>query len=304
MKKISAIKSNNSEILTFLRNANSEDNFIVCAMYTDGYKDFARRLVGSLNKFEIPYSIFLIPNIHVSISTKGNIDSEFTKPNFILYCLQNFKKNILYIDIDCVVQENPLLINELNNKKVDFGIFNWLTTLDNQCFLPLKDNKRYYEFFNSIDYSSEKQLICSGAVQYWSTSSVSQCLLLEWQKTILLNPTVQDDWALDFTFNNLAVDLLQNMRVEWLPKSYCRYPWWIFDEPIIDHPEIPFIGNRSAEIKDDQGRQRVKIEELKTKNESKFLNENEIIDTEEKLIIGVKKEHFFVVKAIDNDMWI
>jgi hypothetical protein len=51
---------------------------------------------------------------------------------------------------------------------------------------------------------------------------------------------VQDDHCLDVAFNYRSPDRL---RFEWLPKEYARYAFWIFSDPIIDHPELPALAS-------------------------------------------------------------
>ena len=147
-------------------------------------------------------------------------------------------KSVIFIDCDCEIKDTPyLLINSLD--KYDFAIFNWLSGEGNQTYLPYTPpelSTTYYKPGHSIEFLSKDQLICSGAVQYWSNNTESIALLNFWQTTISNNLGVADDHCLDYAFNNLAG---HKVRALWLPKSYARYAWWIFDQPIIDHPQMP-----------------------------------------------------------------
>lgn len=297
------ILESNAE-LKFFSEAKGSDSFITCGMFTETHIHFAKRLVESLNKFKMPHAVYLVPDIHASISPKGRLDSEFNKPNFIKNCIKAHNQNILYIDVDCVIQEYPALISDFEKEKVDFAILNWLKLEDNQCFTPVKSLDGYYMFSNSIDFLSDEQLICSGAVQYWAKTNESISLLHSWQEIVILNPNVQDDWSLDYTFNNKCSSDHAKLKTEWLEKKYCRYAWWIFDKPIINHPDIPFSGARSEEIVDKEGRQRVNVKYLFRKKMQRLLRENEIIDTNRKLIIDVNGDVPFVSRALNNQFWL
>ena len=54
-------------------------------------------------------------------------------------------------------------------------------------------------------------------------------------KNIKEFPKAVDDQTLDYTYNfSLNTNDLNTI---WFDKSYCRYKWWIFSKPIINHPD-------------------------------------------------------------------
>ena len=83
--------------------------------------------------------------------------------------------------------------------------------------------------------NKEGQLFSSGGVAYFSESNSSINVLNEWLENIIKYPKAPDDQLLDHTFNYSST-VRKNLKFEWLDKSYCRVYWWIFSQPIIDHP--------------------------------------------------------------------
>jgi len=256
---------NDALILDAKLNASSP-SFVIASMYTPSYSNLALRLLNSVKQFEnLDFVLFEIPTIHKSISPKGSDNTDFCKPNFIAHCLSTFKRPILYLDCDVVVKKNPVLIEEIvKSKSIDFSIFNWLNDQDNAAYIPHKitrDNDEtttIYHFSHSIDYQSADQLICSGAVQFWNNSEPSFKLLSYWKSIIEKSHGAQDDHCLDYAFNNFQ----GRINTRWLTKSYARYAWWIFDEPIIDHPQIPYGGDGFKNLNPNDGTQRIYTDRL------------------------------------------
>jgi hypothetical protein len=230
---------------------NGVDSFLVCGMFTSNYANKALKLESSLNKFKMPYALYEIPSIHSSISHHGSASSPFNKSQFIMAMLDKYKLPILYLDVDCVIEQNPTLITQIIQKGRDFGIFNWLSRERNDAYGPVSwpdyDNNRFYTYTHGINLLDETQLRCSGAVQFWGNTQLAKNLLNKWNQTVAENPNTADDVSLDFAYNNNAERNL--MRPFWLPKGYARYAFWIFDKPIINHPDMPDSGTQFQDIK-------------------------------------------------------
>jgi hypothetical protein len=240
--------------------------FCILSFFTESHEFYANRLIKSLINFNYNFIIIKVPKIHASINANGTLDVSYSKPNFILYFLKKINQPIFYLDSDMILKKDITLIEEINKYNYDFSIFNWLQTEDNSAYIPNYDelgNIINYKFSHSINFTSTTQLICSGAAQYWSNSEVSIKLLSFWKKTLLNAPHAQDDNCLDYAFNNLNCS---DIKTHWLPKAYCRYGWWIFDEPVIDHPEIPQSRNESAILNELNGLHRFYHGELIHKN--------------------------------------
>ncbi len=290
------------------------ENFLIVSFFTQNYKDKADRLINSLNNFNLNYKIFEIPTIHYSKSDKGSNDINYCMPKLIIDMLKQFKVPIIFLDCDLVVMKEPKLFYSLREKNIDFAIYNWLEDPENDGYLPVKlkinsergeIEKTYY--INSVNVkllnnpNKERQLFSSGGVAYFSESNSSINVLNEWLENIIKYPNVPDDQLLDHTFN-YSSNVRKNLKVEWLDKSYCRVFWWIFSQPIIDHP-----GNMSHRENDNfykiTGKERFKIENTIKRNSSKVSKEF-IIDAKNKKILKVEKGKIFIVRNFTENVYV
>ena len=290
------------------------EGFLIVSFFTQNYKDKADRLINSLSKFNLNYKIFEVPTIHYSKSEKGSNDIKYCMPELVINMVKKFKIPIVFLDCDLVLVKKPKLFYELRKKNIDFAIYNWLEDSENDGYLPIKlkvnsvkgeIEKTYY--VNSINVKllnnpiKEKQLFSSGGVAYFSDSIASINLLNEWLENIVKYPKAPDDQLLDFTFNYSST-ARKNLKVEWLDKSYCRVFWWIFSEPIINHP-----GNMTHRSNDNffkiTGKERFKIENTVKRNNSKVSKEF-IIDAENKKILKIEKGKIFIVRSFTESMYV
>ena len=291
-----------------------DKNFIVISFFTKSYKDKADKLINSLNKFNINYKVFEIPTIHYSKSNKGSDDINYCMPKLIMKALSNFRLPILFIDCDMEIVQKPELFYRLDEKKIDFAIYNWLEDNDNDGYLPLKLNINTSEgkiektyFINKVNVKllnhseKEKQLFSSGAVAYFSNSDLSNKLLKDWYKNIEKYPQLPDDQILDYTFN-FTFDKKNKLKIEWLSKNYCRVYWWIFTKPIINHPD-----NVSHREKDNfykiTGKKRFKIENT-IKRETSKIPSDLIIDIDEKKLLKIKNGKIFIIKNFKEKTYV
>jgi hypothetical protein len=208
--------------------------FIVCAMFTPDYRPFAQRLLASLNRFSIAHALFEVAQVHCSISPRGGDNLNFSKPRFIAAMLRQFTKPVLFVDSDVVFCQRPVLLAELCAEHCDFAIYNWLSDKVNDAWRP--DEAGRWRFFFSIDVASDTQLMASGAVQLWGGGNACNGLLADWERRLAENPGAQDDHCLDLAFNHIRQ---QDLHPRWLPKEYCRYGFWPYVEPVVDHPGFP-----------------------------------------------------------------
>jgi hypothetical protein len=245
-------------------NLNAKSDFIIVSAFTKSHEHLANRLELSIDKFDLNRVSFEIPEIHRSISTKGSLNSIYTKPYIILKTINLYNKPVVYIDSDCIITKYPYLFDFLSSEQYDLSLFNWLACQDNSAYKPKNENlPNEYGFSHSIDYNSSSELICSGAVQYWGQSNYSIDLLNLWQFVIQNNNLCPDDHSLDFSFNNYQFK--DQLKFHWLPKSYVRYGWWIFDNPTINHPDIPASGEGFQSLEVFDKKPRIKIENLTPK---------------------------------------
>lgn len=268
--------------------ATGTEPMLIAGMFTPSYRVQAERLVGSLRRFNLPYAIFEVPTVHHSISLRGGSDPSYTKANFIWHVLAAARRPVLYLDVDCVVMRSPDLITQLARDGRDFAILNWLTQDKNDAYVPVvlpQVNSqappawpRYYQHSYHVDLVTADQLLCSGAVQWWGDTAPARELLCAWFATIEAQPRVADDECLDFAFNNPVGSWRTELKPFWLSKSYARYPWWIFDEPIINHPDVPSQGGDRGRINDSAGRRMYYPERAKVRNPSPFIPRDCVID--------------------------
>ena len=290
------------------------EDFLIVSFFTQNYKDKADRLINSLNNFNLNYKIFEVPTIHYSKSDKGSNDINYCMPKLIIDMLKQFKIPIIFLDCDLVVMKEPKLFYSLKEKNIDFAIYNWLEDSENDGYLPVKlkissergeIEETYY--INSVNVkllnnpNKEGQLFSSGGVAYFSESNSSINVLNEWLENIIKYPKAPDDQLLDHTYNYSST-VRKNLKVEWLDKSYCRVFWWIFSEPIINHP-----GHMSHRINDNffkiTGKERFKIENTIKRNSSKVSKEF-IIDAKNKKILKVEKGKIFVVRSFTENVYV
>ena len=290
------------------------EDFLIVSFFTQNYKDKADRLINSLNNFNLNYKIFEVPTIHYSKSDKGSNDINYCMPKLIIDMLKQFKIPIIFLDCDLVVMKEPKLFYSLKEENIDFAIYNWLEDSENDGYLPvkLKINSERGEieetyYINSVNVkllnnpNKEGQLFSSGGVAYFSESNSSINVLNEWLENIIKYPKAPDDQLLDHTFNYSST-VRKNLKVEWLDKSYCRVFWWIFSQPIIDHP-----GHMSHRVNDNffkiTGKERFKIENTIKRNSSK-VSKDFIIDAKNKKILKVEKGKIFVVRSFTESVYV
>ena len=290
------------------------EEFLIVSFFTQNYKDKADRLINSLNNFNLNYKIFEVPTIHYSKSDKGSNDINYCMPKLIIDMLKQFKIPIIFLDCDLVVMKEPKLFYSLKEKNIDFAIYNWLEDSENDGYLPvkLKINSERGEieetyYINSVNVkllnnpNKEGQLFSSGGVAYFSESNSSINVLNEWLENIIKYPKAPDDQLLDHTFNYSST-VRKNLKVEWLDKSYCRVFWWIFSQPVINHP-----GHMSHRVNDNffqiTGKERFKIENTIKRNSSKVSKEF-IIDAKNKKILKVEKGKIFVVRSFTESVYV
>jgi hypothetical protein len=209
--------------------------FIACAMFTPGYHETAQRLAVSLEQFGLGHALFMVPDVHRSISAEGQGDLSVSKPRFIRFLLERFEKPVLCLDCDTILRREPKQIATLVRKGCDFAIYNWLADMMNDAWRP-EPKTPLWKFYFRVDLASESQLMASGAVQFWAPTGAAFTLLSDWEQALANHPRSEDDQCLDFAYNHGD---RTGLNPHWLPKSYCRYGYWMYVQPVIDHPQFP-----------------------------------------------------------------
>jgi hypothetical protein len=287
--------------------------FVVCAFFTPDNPHYllcADRLARSCEKYELPCSIYRVPEIHKSLSPAGTGNLTFTKANFISFNLMRFPgKNILCLDVDMFFMDYPADIVKASGSGHDFAVYNWLHDVHNETYLPvngkLEAGNRYSDFYvfsHSINFLSDEQLLSSGGVQFYRNSPEAGHLLEVWQTVLSENPDYADDQCLDYAYNNFIRDS-RDLKAFWLEKSYVRFPWWPHVKPVILHPELCSVKKR-AQLDEIDGRKRFYPEKCQ-KNASDFLFPGGcIIDTKEHILLKEVNGRIVDRIPIRQDFWI
>ncbi len=288
--------------------------FMVGAMMTASHARFGERLAASCHAHDLPLALFEVPHVHSSISTKGLNDLRYTKPNFIRFLLNRYQCPILYLDVDCEVVRSPVLFREFSAQHVDFAIFNWLGEEHTEAYKPVemtvrdafgehKINDRFYRFSHSIDALSDTQLLCSGAVQWHGRGEGTQWLLEIWQAVIERAPRCADDKCLDLAYNNYPAQA-PPLKSVWLKKSYARCAWWIYEAPIIDHPEIPGTGEGFVPLQELQGRPRIHIDSLQLRNVDYIFPKDCLLDTLTRTTLRMHEGEWHKAGTFTTPLWL
>lgn len=209
--------------------------YIACAMFTLSHYATAHRLIASLEQYGLHHALFQVPTVHRSVNARGEGDLSLSKPRFIRFLLERFGKPVLYLDGDVVLRREPKQIATLARKGCDFAIYNWLADSMNDAWRP-EPGTPLWKFHFRVDLASDSQLMAGGAVQLWRGTEAAFTLLDDWDQSLRNHPVSEDEQCLDFAYNHASRD---GLKPHWLPKSYCRYAYWMYVQPIIDHPKFP-----------------------------------------------------------------
>jgi hypothetical protein len=284
--------------------------FVVGAMMTPSHASFGARLSDSCRAHSLPLALYEVPAVHRSISVKGSDDLRYTKANFIRFLLDRFERPVLYLDVDCVVAQPPARVDDLLAAQVDFAIFNWLAEDHTEAYVradvtaadgPVSSD-RFYRFSHSIDSWSDTQLLCSGAVQWWNRTAPARQLLEQWQGVIERSPRSADDKSLDYAFNNFPAGAA--LRAAWLPKSYARIGWWIYERPVIDHPEIPAPASGFVQLDELNGKRRIYTQALRPHEVAYVFPKDCLIDTQTRTLLRLSSQGWRPVGPFATPLWL
>jgi tetratricopeptide (TPR) repeat protein len=267
--------------------------FVAAAMMTPSYAHFGERLAASCRAHAVPLALFAVPGVHRSISAAGIEDLRYTKANFVHFLLERYGRPVLYLDVDCEIVQQPVLFQELLTGQVDFAIFNWFAAEHTEAYIPAAvdggdaqrpSEHRFYRFSHSIDVMSDTQLFCSGAVQWYNNTESARHLLKTWQGVIERAPGRADDKCLDLAFNNYPADA-PRLKTSWLDKRYARIAWWIYERPVIDHPEFPGTGAGFAQLEAVDGQPRFHMDGLRQTDVTPVFPKDCLIDSETRTLL-------------------
>ncbi len=289
--------------------------FLVGIMCPPDYMARGMRLLESCKAHALAAVLHEVPTVHWSISMKGSDDLSYTKASFIRFLLDKYQKPVLYVDGDCIMAQSPSRIFSLVDDGIDFAIYNWLADEHTEAYAPVSvqvregwstavSTDRYYRYSHSVDYFDPTQLICGGGVQFWNSTANARELLNGWQKLIARDPKCQDDHCLDFVFNYRGT-AIPTLKTAWLDKSYMRMGWWIYVNPVIDHPDIPAGDNAHESLEKREGVPRVVQRNLKKLSLDPVFPKDCLIDTVEKTLVRPNLQNSFeTVGPLPARIWI
>jgi hypothetical protein len=288
--------------------------YVVGAMMTPSHAHFGERLRASCRVHSLPLALFEVPVVHRSISPKGAEDLRYTKANFVQFLLERYQRPVLYMDVDCVVAQQPARMDDLLSQRIDFAIFNWLAEEHTESYIradikvqdgPVErpTGHRYYRFSHSIDLMSQTQLLGSGAVQWYNNTDAAKRLLAHWQAVITATPYSADDKCLDLAFNNYPVQD-PPLIAAWLDKSYARYAWWIYQRPVIDHPEFPYSGQGFKPLDELAGRPRIHKNSLQRRSVDYVFPKDCLIDTQTRTLLRLHDGTWRPAGPIAVPLWL
>jgi hypothetical protein len=279
--------------------------FIVAAMFTQDAEPLARQLEASLQSMGLDHVLYRVPSVHRSISVRGSDDLTFSKPHFIRQVLENENVPVLYLDADTVVRDAPTAIMKLEADGVEFAVYNWLADMTTDCYRPVSitykgrdTTDRFYAFSHSIDLYDPTQLICSGAVQFYRKTNAIDRLLSVWFERVRKFPRVADDELLDDAFNH-GLSIHERPKASWLGKDYCRYAWWIYVRPVIDHPQFPAAtADHSRSFMATAGANRFNPERVRKLSRPPFPR-NVLLDLEDRRILEVPPPEKWASRSVN-----
>jgi hypothetical protein len=288
--------------------------YVVGAMMTPSHVRFGERLLDSCRAHSLPLALFEAPFIHRSVSPRGTEDLRYTKANFVHFLLERFQRPVLYMDADCVVAQQPTRVDDLLAAEVDFAIFNWLAEEHTESYIradiTLQDgpverttHDRFYRFSHSIDWMSQTQLLGSGAVQWYNNTDAARRLLAHWQAVVEMSPRSADDKCLDFAFNNYPRQD-PPLTAAWLDKSYARYAWWIYQRPVIDHPDFPYSGQGFAPLDELHGKPRIRVHSLQKRNVDYVFPKDCLIDSQTRTLLRLHRGVWHPVGPVGVPLWL
>lgn len=289
--------------------------FTVGAMFTEPYSSKAERLAASCETFGLHYELHQVAAVHNSISPRGTDDLSYTKANFIRHLIASHRKPVLYVDADCEFMSRPDLIDDLARSGCDFAIYNWCADDYNDRFAPIdlgavlgqpSTGRRFWRFGGAVDRFTDKQIVCSGLVQFYADSLAARGLLKSWQRTLATFPGCEDDAALAFAFNNIGRRswLHWLLKPRWLPKAYARIGWWIYVKPVINHEDIPRGYPGFATIEDADGRCVSYPSLMEIREADRLFPRDCIIDTEGRQLCKLVGRRLVPVGPTKEAFWI
>lgn len=274
------------------------------------------RLLASCKAQGIAAVLYEVSAVHWSTSMRGGDDLSCTRPSFIRFLLDKYRKPVLCLNPGCVMVESPSAIFSLVDERVDFAAFNWLAEEHTETYQPVTirvqdglstavSTDRYYRYSHSVDRYDPSQLMCSAEVLFWNDSDDTRELLNAWQNLIARVPKSPDAHALDFAFNYRGT-ALPRFKTAWLDKRYVRIDWWIYVKPVIDLPEYSAVdANWPESLEQNEGIPRIDYRKAETLQVDYVFPRDCLVDTVENILVRPNFQNAFdPVGPLPAKIWI
>lgn len=172
---------------------------IICSYYTTEYTELAERLQASADRFDYPTNIVPVAKIRDSW-----LETIYWRPVFVLRQLAEFEQDVVWIDADGVIEQDPVLFEDFT---ADFGAVQ-----------------------HSFKWQANEIL---GGTMYFANTVATVDFLKAW---IRLNDELPKQTLSQRVIPH-ALEEVPQLKFERLPPQYCQ----IFDhmkdcgEPVISH---------------------------------------------------------------------
>ena len=175
------------------------------------YKEIAETHIHpSLHQFNLNHDIVEVENFGT-----WKLNTAY-KPTFILNMLEKHNQDLVYVDVDAIIKEYPVLFNEIP-KEYDLGVH----------YLSWKIQ------YNSIH--RDKYELLSGTI-FIRNNAITKRLLQHWQS--IINQCIQDQKALAKAITSFPL-----LKIFKLPRKYCyitinpngKKPMNSLENPVICH---------------------------------------------------------------------
>jgi len=192
-----------------------DDRIIYISYYTSNYKIiYEQYLKSSLKKFDLKYYVKLIDN-------KGSwkLNTNY-KPLFIQQCLQQFKENLVFCDVDATINSYPELFYNIP-QEFDIGVYFYSGEIEGN---QLTDKSKWGILTGTLYIKNNEKVF--NLINKW----ISFLPDVRWEQTAL----------------TLAINESSDIKVYNLPREYCyitskpdgSLPNNPINNPIISHYQI------------------------------------------------------------------
>jgi hypothetical protein len=177
------------------------------------YGEMSQNLEQNVKSFGLDFYSKCINN------TKLNYQNNISKKGkFIKYCLQEFKRPVLFMDTDMQFYNEPVLLKHAH-KHVDFMAFNWNAE-------PRANKKFDWYTFET-----------GGAFLYFNNTRGAFKLLNKWIELLEKNKNKADDRLLPMAFQMIHGP--SQLRYYWVPMEYYYIPQYFHlpkNQIVVAHP--------------------------------------------------------------------